>query len=69
MNRSLKSKREEIQKMTLEQLKEELIWLNENFNFSIIVKDLPEELFKDKSVTKVLNEYYSVSLLLINQLL
>ncbi|CAD8047187.1 unnamed protein product [Paramecium sonneborni] len=59
LKKLLTQKKEEIQKMnSLEQLKAELQWLNENYDFTLLITQIPEQLFKDKTVTKVLNEEF-----------
>lgn len=44
----------------MEALKKEVQWLNENYDYTLEVQDLPEQHFKDKTINKVLNEYYTV---------
>ncbi|CAK78785.1 unnamed protein product (macronuclear) [Paramecium tetraurelia] len=57
--RMLTQKKEEISKMnSLEQLKAELQWLNENYDYTLLITQIPEQLFKEKTVTKVLNEEF-----------
>ncbi|CAD8047042.1 unnamed protein product [Paramecium primaurelia] len=59
LKKLLTQKKEEISKMnSLEQLKSELHWLNENYDYTLLITQIPEQLFKDKTVTKVLNEEF-----------
>ncbi|CAD8140159.1 unnamed protein product [Paramecium octaurelia] len=59
LKKLLTQKKEEISKMnSLEQLKTELQWLNENYDYTLLITQIPEQLFKDKTVTKVLNEEF-----------
>ncbi|CAD8137756.1 unnamed protein product [Paramecium pentaurelia] len=59
LKKLLTQKKEEISKMSsLEQLKAELQWLNENYDYTLLITQIPEQLFKDKTVTKVLNEEF-----------
>ncbi|CAD8146204.1 unnamed protein product [Paramecium pentaurelia] len=59
LKKFLTQKKDEISKMnSLEQLKTELQWLNENYDYTLLITQIPEQLFKDKTVTKVLNEEF-----------
>ncbi|CAK83356.1 unnamed protein product (macronuclear) [Paramecium tetraurelia] len=59
LKKLLTQKKEEISKMnSLEQLKTELQWLNENYDYTLLISQIPEQLFKEKTVTKVLNEEF-----------
>ncbi|CAD8045991.1 unnamed protein product [Paramecium sonneborni] len=59
LKKLLTQKKDEISKMnSLEQLKAELQWLNENYDYTLLITQIPEQLFKDKTVTKVLNEEF-----------
>lgn len=48
---------------SIDLIKEEIAWLNENYDYTMVATELPEQHFKDKTITKVLNEYFSVILL------